>query len=173
MIQLKKDHLNFQQDRINTVIKCDRNIFSKELHYCKDVVCAALKANIPINAIENLEESVYFHGSNENNLPSIGNIGHLGEDVLPIVNAEDIEILKSIICQGNLKCDDRPNILAYEHFSVVFNDTPSFAEAEVSCHQLIPEEFTPCPPETAPSTRLLKFLTENVVNPNSMRKGLV
>ena len=57
---------------------------------------------------------------------------HFTDFIIPLVNAEDLVIMKIILRPVNdHKNEDRANILKYDHFSILYNGTISFCEAEV------------------------------------------
>ena len=123
------------QERLKKYIDIGAKITPEQIKRRKAAVRAAAKANISIAALKELEDTEYVNHS-DNPPPSIGDCSHLASDAIPIVHVEDLIILRDILRPtkkaGDKAGDDRVNMLAYKHFSVIFDGTPSFAEAEVS-----------------------------------------
>ena len=119
------------QQRVDAIIQCSRHISPEDTQHRIDAIRAAATSNIAISALEDLDASD-FMCRHQTKHASLGHITHLADDILPIVHTQDIEILKTILCPANKKNDTRSKILAYQHFSIIFDGTPSFAEAEVS-----------------------------------------
>ena len=115
------------QQRVDAIIQCSRHISPEDTQHRIDAIRAAATSNIAISALEDLDASD-FMCRHQTKHASLGHISHLANDVLPIVHIQD----KTILCPENKKNDTRSKILAYQHFSIIFDGTPSFAEAEVS-----------------------------------------
>lgn len=121
----------YLQNRIEKYITCPRIISKDEKQHRMDAVRAAVSANIPLVAMDEIEQSPYHQRFQEKSI-SLGHISHLGDDYIPIVFHEDLEILRIILKPWQKENDNRTKVLVYQHFSIIFDGTPSFAEAEVS-----------------------------------------
>ena len=119
----------FLQERVDKKVMCARKISEDERIHRNDAVRAAAAANISFAALEIIENSNYKR-RHELKPISLGHISHLADDFIPLVHEEDLAILRTILLPHK-KGTNRTRVLAYSHFSIIFNGTPSFAEAEV------------------------------------------
>ena len=119
------------QQRVDAIVQCSRHISPGDTLHRIDAIRAVATSNIAISALEDLDASDFIC-QYQTKHASLGHISHLADDILPIVHIQDIEILITTLCPANKKNDTRSKILAYQHFSIIFDGIPSFAEAEVS-----------------------------------------
>lgn len=132
-IEMKAGPAKILQERVKKYIDVGVKTTTEEVKRRKAAVRAAAKANISMSALKDLEDTEYVDHSDAPP-PSIGDVSNLADTTIPIVHLEDLEILRDILRPYNKEGDDRVKCLAYEHFSVIFDGTPSFAEAEVSIY---------------------------------------
>ena len=60
----------------------------------------------------------------------IGGIKFLSKNILPLVHAEDLEIMKDIVRQTTTN-EDGSGPITFREFGIIFDGTASFANAEV------------------------------------------
>ena len=118
------------QARVDNVIICQWNISPEVVRYRIHLVWAFTIVNIAIRSLEYLEESYYKRNYEEKHI-SPGHISHIYDDIIHLLHAEDLVIMKEMLRPGNdHKTEKRTNILNYDHFSIIFYGTPSISEAE-------------------------------------------
>ena len=115
-----------------------RKVSEDSFEHRKDAVRCAAAANIAISAMEEVDKSKYKRRFMKEQV-SIGHISHLADDMIPIVHEEDLQFLRTILLPhlkkgdkrlGEKEQECRDKILAYEHFSIIFDGTPTFAACE-------------------------------------------
>ena len=96
-----------------------------------NAVRSASSVNIAINPLEDLEESDYKKKYEESHIYP-GHILHLADNIISLVYAEDLIMTRTILRPGNDRNNEnRTKIFKYNNFGIIFDGTPSFAEAEV------------------------------------------
>ena len=85
--------------------------------------------NVPLKTIDDMEATDWRQRYVDKKFSS-GHSSNLGPTIIPIVHMEDLEVLRTILKQREkeTKC----NTVVYKNFGVIYDGTPSFAEAEVS-----------------------------------------
>lgn len=143
----KDNKMAYRQTSIDTSLKNTLPSLEDDLKHCRmDGIRAAASANITLTELADLEDSDWLKnwGHLEYNL---GDENNLARDITHIVHEEDLATIRDIlggkqhvateyVGTGNSRSSRRKykkrQGLNYQHFSLIFDGTPSFAEAEVS-----------------------------------------
>ena len=97
--------------------------------YRMSLVRMVAEINVPLKTIDDMEATDWRQRYVDKKFSS-GHSSNLGPTIIPIVHMEDLEVLRTILKQREkeTKC----NTVVYKNFGVIYDGTPSFAEAEVS-----------------------------------------
>jgi len=97
--------------------------------YRMSLVRMIAEINVPLKSIDDIEATDWRKRYVDKKFSS-GGSSNLGPTIIPIVHMEDLEVLRTILKQRGK--DAKSNTIVYQNFGLIYDGTPSFAEAEVS-----------------------------------------
>jgi len=130
----KKDENYRQPGIVNSFTKLLPLKSTEDKLFRRDAVRAAAQLNLPIAELAELQNTEWIRRWGKMDY-SLGHESNLARNIVPIVRHEDLTIIRDILGGkhpvGKGKYKKRKGIV-YNHFSLIFDGTPTFAEAEVS-----------------------------------------